>query len=894
MKVYKSSFSGGEISPEMVGKVQDSKYQSGVSTMLNFLATPQGPAENRPGLKYVAEVKDSTKKTLLIPFTYSTTQTMVLEIGEGYFRFHTEGSTLQVGSPAAYDAFTNYVVGDLVSLSGVNYYCVQDSIGQTPPSAAWWYPIPTSALEIPNDYLEADLFDLHYVQSADVLTIVHPNYPPAELRRLSSVNWSFIDIDFTPSVSAPTGVGSTASTGSKIDIASISIGNPANVTMVSDHFLLDGDSVYVNAGDMVEITTGFYIADNISGLAINLKPYDGGVLIDSTGFTPYTTGGSIQFANQVANIDNYYVVTAVGENEIDESVASSDTNVVNNLYVSGAFNTISWSSVSGATRYNIYKRQSGLYGYIGQTEDTSFIDDNIAPDMGITPPIHETVFDATDKYPGAVSYFEQRRVFGGTNDNLQDVWMTRSGTESDMSYSIPVKDSDRIKFRIAARQANTIRHVVPLTQLIILTSAGEWQINTVDANAITPTNISVKPQSEIGASNVQPSVVNNSLVYCTARGGHVRELGYSWESRGFITGDLSIRATHLFDNLTIDQMSYSKAPQPILWFISSNGKLLGFTYMPEQQIGAWHQHDTDGLFESCTVVSEGDEDFLYVVVNRTIGGVTKRYVERMESRQVSELKDYFMVDSGLTFDGTNTSATTMTLTGGTLWDKSEDLTCTSSTAEFAFPATTDVGDVVVLYDADGSPYRCKILSTSSTTVATVRLDRDLPVSLQGVATASWAFGRGTMNGLGHLEGKTLNILADGAVNTQQVVSSGSITLDHPSVLVHAGLPYTMDLETLPVAMMTEAFGQGRYKNVNNARIKINKSSGIFIGPDENRLIEYKQRTTEPYGTPPSLITGEIKVTLTANWASDGTILIRQTAPLPVSIIGLTLEISLGD
>ena len=115
-------------------------------------------------------------------------------------------------------------------------------------------------------------------------------------------------------------------------------------------------------------------------------------------------------------------------------------------------------------------------------------------------------------------------------------------------------------------------------------------------------------------------------MYAAARGGHVRELGYSWQSSGFVTGDLSLRASHLFDDYEITDMCYAKAPQPILWFISTSGLMLGLTYIPDQQVGAWHRHSTDGEFESCCSVAEGEEDRVYVVVKRTIGGVTKRYI----------------------------------------------------------------------------------------------------------------------------------------------------------------------------------------------------------------------------------------------------------------------------
>ena len=793
------------MSPEMFGRVDDVKFQTGAATMRNFVALPQGPAENRAGTKFVREVKNSANATRLIPFTYSTTQTMVIEVGAGYFRFHTQGATLTPGSPAAYNGATTYAVGDLVSSGGVNYYCIAATTGNAPPNATYWYALPSGIYEIPNPYAAADLFNIHYVQSADVLTLVHPGYAPRELRRLGATQWTLTTINFAAPISAPTGL----------------------------------------------------------------------TLTRSLVHTEY----------------NYtYVVTAVASDDVSESVASSSATIAGDFGKAGYYITISWSAVSGASRYRVYKLQGGLYGFIGETATTSIVDDNIAPDMGITPPVYDTVFASTNNYPGAVSYFEQRRIFAGTNNSPQTMWMTRSGTESDMSYSIPTEDTDRIKFRVAAREANTIRHIVPLTQLLALTSAAEWRISPVNSDVITPTTISVRPQSYIGASNVQPSIVNNTVIYCAARGGHVRELGYSWQASGFVTGDLSLRAPHLFDTYNIVDMCYSKSPHPLLWFVSDNGRLLGMTYVPEQQVNAWHWHDTDGTFESCTAVAEGNEDALYVIVKRTIGGATKRYVERFETREITSIEDCFFVDSGLSYDGTNTTATTVTVTGGTTWGSGDTLTITASTSTFI---AGDVGDVIVLTDASGNKYRLTITAYTSGTVVSARTDITLPVALRGVATTVWAWARDSVSGLSHIEGKTVSILADGAVMPQEVVSSGSITIDRPATMIHVGLPYDSDLQTMPISLNIDGAGQGRYKNINHAWLRVYRSSGIFVGPSTDKLTEVKQRTTEPYGTPPSLKTDEVDVQLTPSWASSGQIYIRQSDPLPLSVIGLTLEVVLG-
>ena len=688
VRVINTSFIGGEIGENMFGRIEDAGYQTGLSVCRNFVVTAQGPIESRAGFRFVHEVNNSPAKSRLIPFIYNTTQSMVLEFGNGFIRFHTLGATLLS--------------------NGVPYQLV------TP-------------------YAEADIFDIHYVQSNDVLTLVHPSHPPAELRRLGAIDWSLTNISFQPTIGTPS-------------------------------------------------------APTVTG---------------SGSGTEYTYN---------------YVVTAVSLPDLQETGMGNVGSVVNNLYVTGAKNTLTIDASIYAAgtldHFNIYKERGGLYGYIGQAPNVSapslstFIDDNVAADLSTTPPIYDPVFSSSGKYPSSVSYYEQRRVFAGTNDTPQTIWMTRSGTESNMSYSLPTRADDRIKFRVAAREANAIEHVIPLSALILLTSSSEWRITSLNSDALTPTSISVKPQSYIGASSVVPQIINTSLVYVSARGGHIREMGYSRDSNGYITGDLSLRATHLFDSLNIMDMAYSKAPLPIVWFVSSNGDLLGMTYIPEQKIGAWHRHDTQGEFETCCSVPEGDRDVLYVVVKRTIGGVTRRYIEAMANRLFTTQEDAFFVDSGMTFNGP--------------------------------PATT-------------------------------------------------------FTGLDHLEGETVNILADGAVAPQQVVQGGSVSISVAASVVHIGLPITADMSTLPVVAQTDgSFAQGRIKNINKIWFNVYRSSAIQVGPDMSSLTEIKQRTTEPYGTAPAVKSGQLESLLFAKWSDRGSVFLRQTAPLPVTIDNMVIELEIGN
>jgi hypothetical protein len=299
------------------------------------------------------------------------------------------------------------------------------------------------------------------------------------------------------------------------------------------------------------------------------------------------------------------------------------------------------------------------------------------------------------------------------------------------------------------------------------------------------------------------------------------------------------------------------------------------------------------------VIAEGDEDRLYVVVRRPFkspgeGTVYKRYVERMGVWKFETISDAFFVDSGLSFDGTNTTSTTMTVTGGTLWDPSEELTLTSSTPQFVTgPSSTDIGDIVELDAADGQIYRLTIVSVTSATEVQVRTDKVIAESLRNSGTTAWGFCRNSFSGLDHLEYQQVSILADGARHNPLVVENGAVTLSRASRKVHIGLPIEADLQTLPMTLQIDGFGQGRHKNVNRVWLRVFRSSGVLAGPDASSLVPYKQRVAEPYGTPPSLMSEQIEVVLHPSWDEDGQVYIRQADPLPLTIAGLTIEVALG-
>ena len=869
-RVTQFSYNSGEIGGLMQGRSDDSKYASGLARCLNAFVTPQGPIKNRAGFMYVATVKDNTSKPRLIPFTYSADQTVVIELGDKYARFYTWGRQLLD-------------------------------------------PETSEPYEIETPWAVADLFDIHYVQNADIMTLVHPNYPPHEIRRHSETDWRCEQVHLNTTLTPPTEVNCEVSEA-------------------------EGDQ--------------------------NSKKYT-----------------------------QSYVVTSLNADRTEESEPSAPESAVANLYATGTTVTISWDAAPGAARYRVYKLIGGVYGYIGETTALSIVDDNIGPETGQTPPIHDDVFltdrgiasvEVTDggtgyarnwkdmrvegnsfkgetedhtldgitftgmrchddsylyftgqythgtlkgfyvtlrgnytsnnyyfnsggwsdgrilskngsftgrarisinsahpsfeekpdasvelivedstgvgaevvptvvdgvitavtvvksgrnytnpsirvvseygsnakfkitvhdgkDYPGAVGYFEQRRVFAGTSLRPQQIWMTVTGTEKNMSYHLPLQDTDRISFEVASRDMNLIRHVVSLQQLIALTSAAEWRVSPLNSDAITPDSISVRPQSYIGASNVQPQIVNSNAFYCAARGGHVREFSYSYNAGGYISGDVSLRASHLFsDSDPITELALSKSPDQYLWALKKNGTLLGFCYVPDQQVGAWFEYETDGVIEAIAVVQEGSTDSVYAIVRRNIGGTQKRFVERKMIRDDERMGSGLFLDCAGQF---NYETKTTKITGAT-W----------------------LAGATVTVVADGGVYR-------------------------GYTMAE-----------------------DGSVELPKAVQSGWI-----------GLTYETIVKTLPVSFQIQdgSYGRGHTKNVNRVWMRVERTTGVEVGPDLDNMKPMKVRRNEAYGEAVSLQSGEIDVGSVGHWQKDGTFYIRQAEPAPFTLISHTAEIEIG-
>jgi len=608
-QITQCSFTSGEIAPALRSRADLVKYATGLNLCENFFIRAQGGAYSRPGYRFTGELDDSSRKGRLIPFSFNTEQTYMLVFEHLKMRVIKDGGlVLDGGGPAIFELVTPYT--------------------------------------------EAQLPSLGFTQDADVMTLTHLNHDPANLNRLADDNWTLTDVDYSPTVDIP---AFSPGLSSRV-ISNITQANPAVVTATA-HGFSTGNTVDIeDVLGMVEVNNSSFVITVLTADTFELNDED------STGHTAYTSGGTVTRPNGISTVGSgfgdfdktyTYVVTAVDEFGI-ESLASVELSITTKSLSQTGGVRLAWGIVAAASYYRIYKDPSlgtDVYGWIGDSKSTSFDDYNIAPITSDAPPEDRQPFTGANNNPSVVTYYQQRQVFANTNNEPQATYTTQVNNFNSLRTSNPARDDDAVTFTIAAKQVNEIRHLIPLDSLIILTSGGEWKMTEGRDEVLTPSTIGVKIQSYNGSSIVPPVIINSTALYLQEKGTRIRDLAYEFSSDKYTGNDLSLMSEHLFENNQIEAMSYAAEPYSILWCVRDDGVMLGLTYQREHQVWGWHQHTTNGLFESVASVTEDNRDAVYVIVKRNIDGNDVRYIERLEPRESINSEDCFYVDSGLSYDG---------------------------------------------------------------------------------------------------------------------------------------------------------------------------------------------------------------------------------------------------
>lgn len=594
------SFSAGEISPLAAARVDAEQYKTGLKTCLNYVPTVLGPATHRPGTYYAATAKDSSRKTRLVRFEFSTTQAYIIEFGHLYCRFYRDngqitqtaqnitGITQANPAVVTYSGADTYANGDRVLITGVLGMVEVNNREFTVANVdaglntfelsgvdATGYGAYTSngqvaeIYEITTPYTEDDLFELEFTQSADVLYIAHTVFAQRTLSRTGHTAWTLSTITFKD--------------------GPYLLQNTTTTTLTPSAATGSGVTLTASAVTGINNDTGFQPTD--VGRLIRMK--EGGVwgYVRITGWTS-TTVVTVDVVNTLTNI-NAKLDWRLGE----------------------------WSDTTG--------------------------------------------------YPGAVTFYEDRLVFGGAPNEPHRIDASKTGNYTDFSPTDTagaVANDNAISFTLNASSINRVLWLMDdQYALVIGTSGGVWAMRaSLQNEALTPTNVSAKRFTGFGCKQTRAVRAGRAVLYVQREGRVVREVTYASAGSGYTARDVSVASGHITVG-GLSELSYQQYPHETAWGVRGDGALIGMLHAlpenPDEAVRGWHRHFIGGVFgtgnavvESTAVIPSADGTYeqLWLLVKRTIGGATVRTIEYMTKffeSGVDAVEDSFFVDCGLSYVG---------------------------------------------------------------------------------------------------------------------------------------------------------------------------------------------------------------------------------------------------
>ena len=255
-------------------------------------------------------------------------------------------------------------------------------------------------------------------------------------------------------------------------------------------------------------------------------------------------------------------------------------------------------------------------------------------------------------YPQTLCFFQDRLCFGGTKKQPYMVWMSRTGDYGNFSVekaSGTVTDDSAVALAFVSRKQFKILHLIASTDLIVLTAGNEWTVSGSDT--VTPSKAVPKMQTTRGCSTVEPLMIGGRIVFVQGRGSTVRDMAYSYETDSYGGNDLTLLAKHIIENVQIVDSAYKQEPDSTIYFVRSDGSMACLSYIMEQKVYAWSTIETQGKIEAVAAVQEGDEDIIYLVVQREINGVTVRNIEYLAKNPAKSNNpdDYIMLDNAIEY-----------------------------------------------------------------------------------------------------------------------------------------------------------------------------------------------------------------------------------------------------
>ncbi|MBL8578083.1 MAG: hypothetical protein JNK47_12720 [Mesorhizobium sp.] len=650
------TFVRGELSPRLHARASLDLYRAGLAICENFITLPHGGIRKRGGTYFCAEVKNSAKKTILIPFIYSSEQAYCLEVGDLYIRIYAYGS--RVGS----------------------------------------------SLEVATPYLEADIERLRFYQSADQMWIVHPSYAPRVLTRTGHTTWSFTqfviddgpydeeDTQGTTITPAAHGSITPTMTSNTAPSGTVAAGNSSSTAWrVFDRSVDTGDILtggaagyvqYRQAGGAKVIADAYYVVSTNNNTLDDDMPSiwqfkgsnDGTnwVTLDSRkGETAWQNSETrfFEFENSVAY--EYYrfdfqggggpdannadlAEIGIHRKATDQTPFNLTASAVTGINGGAGFQTTDVGRAIRLMASDGRWRWARIIARTSTTVVTVQLYGHALPDL--TPISRWQLGTFIDgMYPASVQVFEERLAMS----RRFSAYLSASFKFED--FGVGEEDDDAMVFRNAGGgQANDIVWLRDADGFLLLATTGGIRAlsgSGID-EALKPSSFKNRRSRTTGCAAIDPVDAGPSFLYVSASRKAIMELVANQTGR-FQSDDVAQISEHI-PKKGVVSIDFQSNPDPIVWFPLDSGELGSYTHQPAQEVRGLHRQVIGGAFSEGravverAVVTPGDNgvDDVWLIVKRTINGSTKRYIEVMTGPfEYGSLEDAFQVDCGLTYTG---------------------------------------------------------------------------------------------------------------------------------------------------------------------------------------------------------------------------------------------------
>jgi hypothetical protein len=850
-----NNFNGGEFSRLIESRSDLSKYASGCRTLENAIPLVEGGAKKMPGTIYAGLAAKggplgtaATGKSRLVPFQFSTLQSAIIE-------FYAEGIRI-------------WMNGGIVESGGV-------------------------PVTVTTPYLEADLFDLDVsTQSADVLYIVHPNYPPASLNRYSDTSWTYNQL----LLYGTTDVVKTGFSALGQIISDISQANPAVVTLASSDLVCpfsNGDDIYINlCTGMVELNEGQFQVTNVGGSAgawtFNLLPYS----IGGTG-----PAGFVEYIGL-----NLWTVNPSGT-----YAAAGGTGIGLTVTIVASFYYPWWyistfTTANPGSGYTVGDIVTATV--IGQAVNAEVV--TILPGTAINSTNYlkyegggfavklSVLFNTSGNYPACSTLYQERFCLAGADSTPTQLNGSVQGDYTDFICD-PNEDDYAIQFTLVSQQVDRIRWMIGTPNALLLgTASGVWAMWSPTGTSITQTNVQTSKQTSMGVGNIAPQQVNDAIIWVSRSKYIVRLLIYNWITNQWEGPDLTRLNREITMGPTaaesgIVQTAFQRDPYFIFWAVRADGQLIGLTYEREDQVFAWFRVVTDGLIESVACISQDNaEDQVWISVQRTINGVAQRYIEYFTPQGLfGQLSNAYFLHAGLQWQGVGP----YNITGIT---QATPALVTAPSHGFTDGQSVQIMGVQGMTEVNNDPASAWTIANSTTDT----------FELLGIDSTGWgAYTSGgtaiqvtnTVTGLQHLQGKSATAVGDGAIIWQgTVIPSGVVTFPYYANLISIGLPFDTILEPMnPILGNQQQTSKGKRQKISRVTLSLCDSIGGKYGNDQDYLhpLTYGPGSK---GLQPALFTGNITVDLDGEWDDEDTVSIVHSDPFPFTVRSIVPRVDVAE